>query len=436
MEASNAIDLATIFIREAYHKIAPNIMPEPTYFVGRALNLTEESEILDEHTTTDGHRIISTNETLDTGEGSGYRVIDILGAGAYSNVFQCQDLSDPTSFVAIKILKNHPQYRAAGISEYELYEKLFNTPVQHPGKAHIFHPISSFSIDQHFCIIMPILQRSLFEGIGQDDPPLVLLSQIRMISEQVLLALDYTHSQGIVHCDVKPDNILYSTEANDDVVLIDYGSATDSKMTVGQYIQSRFYRSPEVMLGLPLDEKIDIWSVGCIAAELYLDFAIFACDSEIDAIHSMVAMLGPIDQTIIAESRGWWKFYDMSPQGYTLKMDPTDVLLERHLYHQIFEEIGAMPLDQMIITHFPLETDEEYEMMTKFIDFVKCLLAFSSAERLNAKQALAHPFIAGGPLLGWAPPRAEKPVISAPAPAEPSIAPQKSDIGADIFSLF
>ena len=160
------------------------------------------------------------------------------------------------------------------------------------------------------------------------------------------------------------------------------------------------------MLGLPYDQKIDIWSVGCIAAELYLDFAIFACDSEIDSIHSMVGLLGPIDQSIIAKSRGWWKFYDMTPEGYTLKMDPIDVLMNRHLYHEtVFEVIGVRPLHQMLLDHFPLTSDEEFETLNTFNHFVHSLLNFDPDQRLTAAQALQHPFITEEKLPDdWEPP--------------------------------
>ena len=403
-----ALDLSTIFLRETYHRIAPDAFPEVEHYIGRPLNVTEDTEYVDEYTSSDGHRIVSVNEVFEDSQGMHFRVIDTLGNGTYSYVFKCQVASNPEQFVAMKVLKNQPQYRATGLAEIAIHQKMMEAP-DFVGKEHVGSPISTFEIDNHVCMVMPLYQRSLFEGIGQDDP-MNLLATIRMISTQLLQALNFVHHIGIIHCDVKPDNIMYANEANNNILLIDFGSATDQPTQIGQYIQSRFYRSPEIMLGLPFSNKIDIWSVGCVVVELYLDFAIFACDSEIDSIHSMVALLGPIDQNIIARSRGWWKFYDMSQEGYTLKMDPFEVLLTRHLYHEnVFAEIGVAPLHQMLLEHFPLQSQEEIDAVNCFSHFAHCLLNFNQDERLSAAQALQHPFITGAPFSeDWTAPSPEE----------------------------
>lgn len=389
------LDRATLFIRETYHEIYPEEIPEVEYFTGRPLNLTDDTELIDEHTSTDGHRIVCANEIFEDSHGMRFRVIDVLGNGTYSYVYKCQVVSEPTKFVALKILKNQPQYRATGIAEIMIHQQMQNAPDM-DGKQHVGNPISTFEINGHICMVMPLLQRSLFEGIGQDDPPLVLLSTIRLICEQLLKALNFIHTIGIIHCDVKPDNILYTNESNDNILLIDFGSATNQLPQIGQYIQSRFYRSPEIMLGLPYDAKIDIWSVGCIAAELYLDFAIFACDNESDSIHSMVGLLGNIDPNLLQRSRGWWKFFDMTKDGYSLKFDPIDVLMNKHLYHEsVFQTIGVRPLHQMLLDHFPLTTEQEFETLNCFNHFVHTLLNFDSEQRPSAAEALQHPFILG-----------------------------------------
>jgi dual specificity protein kinase YAK1 len=64
--------------------------------------------------------------------------------------------------------------------------------------------------------------------------------------------------------------------------VIDFGSACFEGFAVFHYIQSRYYRSPEVLLGLPYDSAIDMWSLGCIAAELFLGIPIFPGSSEYD----------------------------------------------------------------------------------------------------------------------------------------------------------
>ena len=74
--------------------------------------------------------------------------------------------------------------------------------------------------------------------------------------------------------------------------MIDFGSACHERQTVYTYIQSRFYRSPEVLLGIPYNAAIDMWSLGCIAVELFLGLPLFPGTSEYNQITRIVEMLG------------------------------------------------------------------------------------------------------------------------------------------------
>ena len=76
------------------------------------------------------------------------------------------------------------------------------------------------------------------------------------------------------------------------IKVIDFGSACHEQQTVYTYIQSRFYRSLEVLLGVPYSSSIDMWSLGCIAAELFLGLPLFPGSSEYNQISRIVEMLG------------------------------------------------------------------------------------------------------------------------------------------------
>lgn len=86
---------------------------------------------------------------------------------------------------------------------------------------------------------------------------------------QCLEALEYLHELGIIHCDLKPENILIKSYSRCEIKVIDLGSSCFQNDNLSLYVQSRSYRAPEVILGLPYDQKIDLWSLGCILAELY-----------------------------------------------------------------------------------------------------------------------------------------------------------------------
>ena len=166
-----------------------------------------------------------------------------------------------------------------------------------------------------------------------------------------------------------------------------------------------------MILGLPYSSQIDLWSAGCVAAELFLDFAIFACDSESDAVHAMAVLLGDVPERLLSASQNWWKFYDMTPQGFRLKMNPVEVLLQRHLYHTSYEQTGPMKLEQIIMGHFPLRTEEDIQDVQCFAQFVLMLLEYDPLQRLTAEQALTHPFITGEPFRpDWRPPFGASPL--------------------------
>ena len=91
---------------------------------------------------------------------------------------------------------------------------------------------------------------------------------VQSITIQCLEALQFLHSLGLIHCDLKPENILVKSYSRCEVKVIDLGSSCFETDHLCSYVQSRSYRAPEVILGLSYDKKIDIWSLGCILAEL------------------------------------------------------------------------------------------------------------------------------------------------------------------------
>ena len=83
---------------------------------------------------------------------------------------------------------------------------------------------------------------------------------------------------GLIHADLKPENIMMVDPQRHPyrVKVIDFGSASHvSKAVPSTYLQSRYYRAPEIILGLPFNERIDMWSLGCVAAELFLGWPLY-----------------------------------------------------------------------------------------------------------------------------------------------------------------
>lgn len=85
-----------------------------------------------------------------------------------------------------------------------------------------------------------------------------------------------------MHCDLKPENVLLKKPNKSSIKIIDFGSSCFESERYYTYIQSRFYRAPEIMLGIPYTPAIDMWSLGCIVFECLIGVPIFAGENERD----------------------------------------------------------------------------------------------------------------------------------------------------------
>ena len=127
---------------------------------------------------------------------------------------------------------------------------------------------------------------------------------------QILHALRFSKDQKVIHCDLRPENILLKTPTKSGIKIIDYGSSCFEHEIVYTYIQSRFYRAPEIMLGIPYSQAIDMWSFGCIMAELYSGIPLFPGESEKEQMSLLLETLGVPSKEVVAMSEYAHKFFD------------------------------------------------------------------------------------------------------------------------------
>lgn len=137
-----------------------------------------------------------------------------------------------------------------------------------------------------------LMSYNLYELIKNNGYYGLPLDLIRRMALQILNALHFLHRNELIHADLKPENILLKEPNKSGIKIIDFGSSCFEKETIYTYIQSRYYRGPEVILGLPYNRKIDIWSFGCIIAELHLGYPLFGGDEEHEQICLLVEVLG------------------------------------------------------------------------------------------------------------------------------------------------
>lgn len=174
---------------------------------------------------------------------------------------------------------------------------------------HILRLMDTFIHHKHLCLVFELLSVNLYELIKQNQFRGLSTNLVRVFTAQILDAMTVLNEARIIHCDLKPENILLKKYVHEDHVVhythqsmlslesptikvIDFGSACHEAQTMYTYIQSRFYRSPEVLVGLPYTSAIDMWSLGCIATELFLGLPLFPGSSEYNQVSRIVEMLG------------------------------------------------------------------------------------------------------------------------------------------------
>ena len=115
---------------------------------------------------------------------------------------------------------------------------------------------------------------------------------LKRISKQILNGLKHLSEINIIHCDLKPENILFTDKTLREVKIIDFGSACTEYKNGFTYVQSRFYRSPEIMLGIPYTHAVDMWSFGCLIIEMVTGRPLFMAADERELLELMRVRIG------------------------------------------------------------------------------------------------------------------------------------------------
>ncbi|XP_022742355.1 uncharacterized protein LOC111293724 isoform X3 [Durio zibethinus] len=282
-----------------------------------------------------------------------YIVKDVLGHGTFGQVAKCW-VPATSCFVALKIIKNQPAYYQQALVEVSILTTL-NKKYDPEDKHHIVRIYDYFVYQHHLCICFELLDTNLYELIKINHFRGLSLSIVQLFSKQILRGLALLKDAAIIHCDLKPENILLCTSVKPaEIKIIDFGSACMEDRTVYSYIQSRYYRSPEVLLGYQYTTAIDMWSFGCIVAELFLGLPLFPGASEFDILRRMIEILGeqPPDY-VLKEAKNTTKFFKCI--GSIHNIENGEVYIGgRSAYQALTEEEYAAPVAQNIkVDHHP-----------------------------------------------------------------------------------
>nr|KYP67422.1 putative serine/threonine-protein kinase dyrk2 [Cajanus cajan] len=303
-----------------------------------------------------------------------YHVTEYLGSAAFSKAIQAHDLHTGMD-VCVKIIKNNKDFFDQSLDEIKLLK--YVNKHDPADKFHILRLYDYFYYREHLLIVCELLKANLYEfhKFNRESGGEVYFTMPRLqsITIQCLEALQFLHSLGLIHCDLKPENILVKSYSRCEVKVIDLGSSCFETDHLCSYVQSRSYRAPEVILGLPYDKKIDIWSLGCILAELCTGNVLFHNDSPATLLARVIGIIDPIDQSMLAKGRDTYKYFT-----------------KNHMLYERNQETNR--LEYLI----PKKTSLRHRLPMGdqgFIDFVAHLLEVNPKKRPSASEALKHPWL-------------------------------------------
>ncbi|KAF4578245.1 U4/U6 small nuclear ribonucleoprotein prp4 [Pleurotus pulmonarius] len=348
---------------------------------------------LDSAADSEGYYSIILGEQLDGGR---YQVFSSLGKGMFANVVRARVLQgDPNETgkeVAIKIVRCQESMYKAGLKEAQILMKLKQGDPE--DKKHIVRLDRTFEHRGHLCLVFENLSMNLRDVVKRFGKDVGLnIRAVRAYAHQLFLALSLLRKLNIMHADIKPDNILVN-EQKTLLKLCDLGSASDaSENDITPYLVSRFYRAPEIILGVPYDPSLDIWSIGCTLYELYTGKILFPGRSNNQMLLLMMELKGRFNSKMIKKAKFGDVYFDEMGAFQSVDVDKVtgaDVMKKVHISKP------SRDLRTRILPPASVKLkDEENKMLLSFIDLLDKCLALDPARRITPREALVHPFIRG-----------------------------------------
>ncbi|KAI3816498.1 hypothetical protein L1987_16197 [Smallanthus sonchifolius] len=315
-----------------------------------------------------------------------YEVIAAHGKGVFSTVVRAKDLkagsNDPEE-VAIKIIRSNDKMYKAGLEELVILKKLVGADLE--DRRHCVRFLSTFKYRNHLCLVFESLHMNLREVLKKFGRNIGLkLTAVRAYAKQLFIALKHLRNCGVLHTDIKPDNMLVN-EAKNVLKLCDFGNAMFAgKNEITPYLVSRFYRAPEIILGLTYDHPVDVWSVGCCLFELYTGKVLFPGATNNDMLRLHMELKGPFPKKMLRKGAFTELHFDHDLNFVAIEEDPVTKKTVRRLVNMKIKDVGSIVRS----SH-----GDDPKMIANFKDLLEKIFILDPDKRITVQQALSHPFI-------------------------------------------
>ena len=298
------------------------------------------------------------------------------------------------------------------------------------GRHHCVRLRRHFMHRGHTCLVFDKLGLSLFDFLRKNSYQPFPVALVAQFAGQLLDAMQFMHSQKLVHTDLKPENILLQDSSYEKqpaapgskvltkvptcpaIWLIDFGSATWEEQYHSTVVSTRHYRAPEVILGLGWSYPCDVWSLGCILLELLTGEALFQTHENLEHLAMMEVVLGPIPVSVACRADHHARKYFRSPAYTELRWPEGSSSRDSVREVRKQQPLGTLVAARVSPALAPLLTD-----------LLAAMLRFDPKHRITAAQALQHPFFAAvaaaPPANAAAPQQQQQPPMRPPPPPRP-----------------
>lgn len=318
-----------------------------------------------------------------------YTIKSILGQGVFANVVRAQDNTDGNDYVAIKIIRNNELMYKTSLKEIEILKEIKKADPDN--KYHCVQFLGQFMHKGHLCLLLESLHmdlRAVIKKYGKNHG--INVKALMSYSRQLLLALRLLKKLGIIHADIKPDNILVNEKKNV-LKLCDFGSASksdDNEPT--PYLVSRFYRAPEIILGVPYKHGIDIWSTACTIFEMATGKIMFTGSSNNKMLKCFMDLKGKFSSRLLKKGQFKDQHFNYNNNFLLHKKDEftgrekvvemSNINISRDLLHELRKSYRGVFLN-------------EDRKVSQLKDLLEKMTMLDSSQRISVTDCLKHPFI-------------------------------------------
>ena len=325
-----------------------------------------------------------------------YSSLGVIGKGVFSTVIRCTDTkTDPPTIVAIKMIRNNDTMRKAAEKELSILKQITNTDPN--GKRYCVRVLDHSEFRSHVVFVFECLSMNLRDTLKKFGKYVgINVSAVRMYAKQLFIALRHISEQQIVHADIKLDNILVSEDLKH-VKICDFGSAfreTDGDNDITPYLQSRFYRAPEVMLGLKYDRQVDLWSVATCLYELFTGYVMFPGKSNNEMLKLHMEVKGRFSNKMLRAHIRSYEVLQMDPhfdESLKFKRTETDKVSGKNVMRLVDISHPTKNLESILLKSKAGADDRK--VVVSFAALLEKCLALDPGKRPHVNEILKYSFL-------------------------------------------